>query len=257
MGNPTRLGRRPDWLVLRRVLARLITALWSAERTSKAVSPGAILVNDQAHLPQPRPEAPAESAEAQRDVHRRGFLGKFTTGAMIAGLAACYGTFFAFAGRFLFPPRPKESWLFVAHAGQIVPGQSVEFVSPAGVSVTVRRDSEADTNCPPAVADFMALSNVCPHLGCRVYWEPQNDRFFCPCHNGTFDPDGNATGGPPLAAHQHLPRYPLRLANGLLFIEMPSALVGAQSDARMTANLRTLTSQADCRRLGRDRSLGA
>ena len=173
---------------------------------------------------------------------------------MVAGLVACYGTFFAFAGRFLFPPRRKESWLFVARAGQIAPGESVEFVSPAGVSVVVRRDSKVDANRPPAVTDFMALSNICPHLGCRVSWEPQKDRFFCPCHNGTFDPDGNPTGGPPLAANQHLPRYPLRLANGLLFIEMPSALVGTQSDAQVTADLRRLTSQAQRRRLGRDRS---
>jgi Rieske Fe-S protein len=54
-----------------------------------------------------------------------------------------------------------------------------------------------------------------------VHWEAQNDRFFCPCHNGAFDRQGNATAGPPAAAGQALLRFPLRLENGLLFIEVP------------------------------------
>ena len=69
-------------------------------------------------------------------------------------------------------------------------------------------------------SDFVAFSSICPHLGCQVNWELQNDRFFCPCHNGVFDRDGNATGGPPAAAGQRLPRYPLKIENGLLFIEV-------------------------------------
>jgi phenylpropionate dioxygenase-like ring-hydroxylating dioxygenase large terminal subunit len=54
-----------------------------------------------------------------------------------------------------------------------------------------------------------------------VHWEPQNDRFFCPCHLGTFDPEGRPTGGPPLSANQSLPEYPLRVEKGLLYISMP------------------------------------
>ncbi|MBI4577262.1 MAG: Rieske 2Fe-2S domain-containing protein, partial [Planctomycetes bacterium] len=72
-----------------------------------------------------------------------------------------------------------------------------------------------------AVEDFLALSSTCPHLGCRVHWEVQNRRFFCPCHNGSFDAAGRATGGPPAEAGQSLPRYALRLEGGLLFIELP------------------------------------
>jgi Rieske Fe-S protein len=72
------------------------------------------------------------------------------------------------------------------------------------------------------VSDFIALSSTCPHLGCRVHWESPNQRFFCPCHNGTFDPQGRATGGPPKAAGQDLPRYPLKIERGLLYIEVPT-----------------------------------
>jgi Rieske Fe-S protein len=153
-------------------------------------------------------------------VRRRSFLQRLASISMLAGLALGYGTFFALAGRFLFPARRKSAWLFVARATQIAPGQSMAFASPAGLPITVKRSSSADPARAPVLDQFAALSSTCPHLGCRVHWEAHNNRFFCPCHNGTFDPDGNPTGGPPLAANQHLPRYPLRLEGGMLFIEI-------------------------------------
>ena len=41
---------------------------------------------------------------------------------------------------------------------------------------------------------FTALSLICTHLGCTV--EPDEKGFACPCHNSSFDPDGNVTHGP-------------------------------------------------------------
>jgi len=66
---------------------------------------------------------------------------------------------------------------------------------------------------------------VCPHLGCQVHWEPQNDRFFCPCHNGVFSPDGVATAGPPAEAGQSLLEYPLKVEGNLLFIEVAQSVL--------------------------------
>jgi hypothetical protein len=54
-----------------------------------------------------------------------------------------------------------------------------------------------------------------------VHWEAQNERFFCPCHNGTFDAWGVGTGGPPGDAGQSLPRYELKVDGGLLYIAVP------------------------------------
>ena len=54
-----------------------------------------------------------------------------------------------------------------------------------------------------------------------MHWEGHNDRFFCPCHNGVFDPEGNAVEGPPAEADQNLPRYALEARDGMLFIELP------------------------------------
>ncbi len=42
-----------------------------------------------------------------------------------------------------------------------------------------------------------ALSTTCTHLGCKTYWEPENDRFYCPCHEAVFDTEGNVVSGPP------------------------------------------------------------
>ena len=65
----------------------------------------------------------------------------------------------------------------------------------------------------------------------RCGWEPQNNRYFCPCHNGTFDPSGKATGGPPGDAGQSLPRYALHVQKGLLYIDVPAEQLSVPSQA--------------------------
>jgi quinol---cytochrome c reductase iron-sulfur subunit, bacillus type len=42
------------------------------------------------------------------------------------------------------------------------------------------------------------LSSICPHLGCTVPWVSDRKEFVCPCHGGTFAPDGSRISGPPL-----------------------------------------------------------
>ncbi len=171
----------------------------------------------------------SDSSQAE-DPGRRRFLahGAVATGAMAGGLALGYGMFFRCAGQYLYPADEGTAWMFVTDVASLAPGKALSFTSPTGVAVVITRRSvvpgagsqEAAADARPA-ADFLALSSVCPHLGCRVHWEPQNDRFFCPCHLGAFDADGRPTAGPPLAANQSLPQYPLLVENGLLYINMP------------------------------------
>ncbi len=151
------------------------------------------------------------------DQPRRRFLTSASGAAMAGGLLGAYGTLGVMLGRFVYPASGSaRGWLFVCTVDALAPGMAMDFTSPAGARVVVARQGTGDT-----ADDFLALSSVCPHLGCRVHWESQQDRFFCPCHNGVFDRDGNPVSGPPQAASQSLIRFPLKVENGLLYLEAP------------------------------------
>ncbi len=148
---------------------------------------------------------------------RRNFL---STALMGLGLAASYGTLATMAGRFLYPAKPTpKQWAFVAVARSIPVGSSLSYQTPKGEKVAITRHRDKGL-----VDDFIALSSTCPHLGCQVHWESQNSRFFCPCHNGTFDQFGKGTGGPPKDSQMSLPQYPLKIEKGMLFIEVAASL---------------------------------
>jgi len=148
--------------------------------------------------------------------------------AMVAGLAGGYGLFGWLSARFLLPAGgPRVRQLFVSRAIDIPTGATVLYRTPDGRTVNItRRGTSARAD------DFVALSSTCPHLGCQVHWEEQNNRYFCPCHNGTFDPSGKATGGPPGDAGLSLPRYPLTVQSGLLFIDVPGEQLSLGTQAR-------------------------
>jgi cytochrome b6-f complex iron-sulfur subunit len=162
---------------------------------------------DKKHTNSPEPET----------TNRRTFSGRLAFGAMVGGLAAGYGGMGAVAARYLFPAKPADRrWMFVTELARLKVGESLLYTAPNGAPINIARKSGAGT-----AEDFIALSSTCPHLGCRVHWEAQKKRFFCPCHNGIFDPSGKGIGGPPGDAGQNLPRYPLQIENGLLMIKVP------------------------------------
>ncbi len=63
--------------------------------------------------------------------------------------------------------------------------------------------------------DFVAMSNICTHLGCRVRWIKDQDQFFCPCHNGVFDKAGGVVSGP---VPRPLDRFEMKVEDDQLFI---------------------------------------
>ena len=157
-----------------------------------------------------------EQKKQKQEEERRKFLSTSSKALMAAGLAGGYGAFAAVAGRFLYPAKPTEKrWVFVTEEASMGVGDSLLFRGPSGEQVNVTRQGRGS-----GADDFIALSSTCPHLGCQVYWEAQNERYFCPCHNGTFDPQGTGTGGPPGDAGQSLPRYDLKVDNGMLFMSV-------------------------------------
>jgi len=63
--------------------------------------------------------------------------------------------------------------------------------------------------------DYTAMSNVCTHLGCRVRWVEDRQEFFCPCHNGVFNKEGQVVDGPP---PRPLDRFEVKLETDQLFV---------------------------------------
>ncbi len=67
-------------------------------------------------------------------------------------------------------------------------GQSKEMTDLRGKNFLLIRTGENTVK---------ALSTTCTHLGCTVYWQQDKNRFYCPCHHGIFNPDGEVVSGPP------------------------------------------------------------
>lgn len=63
--------------------------------------------------------------------------------------------------------------------------------------------------------NYVAMSNVCTHLGCRARWIAEQQIFFCPCHNGVFDKNGDVVSGPP---PRPLDRYETKVEDDVLYI---------------------------------------
>ena len=135
---------------------------------------------------------------------------------MAGGLVASYGTFAAMAGRYLYPAKPpKKRWMFVTDAGSVKKGDAVRYRIPGGEAVTIARRTEAGT-----VDDFIALSSICPHLGCRVYWDGGRNKFICPCHDGHFDAEGKPIAGPPADQGTPLTSYKVVEEGNLILLDL-------------------------------------
>ena len=63
--------------------------------------------------------------------------------------------------------------------------------------------------------DYIALSNICTHLGCRVRWITDQGQYFCPCHNAAFDKIGLVVSGPP---PRPLDRFETKVEDDQLYI---------------------------------------
>ena len=64
--------------------------------------------------------------------------------------------------------------------------------------------------------NYVVMSNICTHLGCKVRWITEKNGFFCPCHNGTFAKDGIVTGGPP---PRPLDRFESKVEDDVLYVK--------------------------------------
>ena len=75
---------------------------------------------------------------------------------------------------------------------------------------------------------YFALSQKCPHLGCRVPFCESSGRFECPCHGSVFDIAGEWITGPsPRGMDQH----PLTLEDNVLVVDTSKRINGPEHGA--------------------------
>lgn len=156
------------------------------------------------------PEGIATHGTATMD--RRAWLAKVLMGI---GLGASYGVLAIQGLLFLLPAplRPRTRRIFVGPIDRFAIGGVQPIRDLEGNEILVKR---------VASATFQAFSSTCPHLGCKVHWQDEEQRFFCPCHGGVFDAEGRGIAGPPADAGQRLFPAPLivDLPNGVVYLEV-------------------------------------
>jgi Rieske Fe-S protein len=83
-------------------------------------------------------------------------------------------------------------------------GEPRPIVALADVAVGATYLFRYPTDDDPAVLlrladrELVAFSQKCTHLGCVVYFEADEDRWHCPCHEGNFEAaTGQVISGPP------------------------------------------------------------
>jgi len=63
---------------------------------------------------------------------------------------------------------------------------------------------------------YRALSAICTHLGCILFWNEQREVIACPCHEAYFSTNGAVISGPPTSA---LEEYRLVVEDGEIYVE--------------------------------------
>jgi cytochrome b6-f complex iron-sulfur subunit len=74
-----------------------------------------------------------------------------------------------------------------------------------------------------------ALSQKCPHLGCRVPFCESSGHFECPCHGSKYDIGGEWIEGP---APRGMDRYVVKLRGDSLTVDTSKLLTGPERGAR-------------------------
>jgi cytochrome b6-f complex iron-sulfur subunit len=70
---------------------------------------------------------------------------------------------------------------------------------PVGSAMMFRFGTQPSMLIHHADGNWVALSAICSHLGCTVQFQAEQNRIYCACHGGTYDPKtgANVAGPPP------------------------------------------------------------
>jgi cytochrome b6-f complex iron-sulfur subunit len=67
-----------------------------------------------------------------------------------------------------------------------------------------------------------AVSGVCTHQGCKLWFDKSDDRLNCPCHTTSFAPDGQLLTHQLPIAPKPLPKLQVREVDGVVQVYGPS-----------------------------------
>ncbi|MCC0175879.1 ubiquinol-cytochrome c reductase iron-sulfur subunit [Waterburya agarophytonicola K14] len=69
----------------------------------------------------------------------------------------------------------------------------------------------------PINADkLIAVNPTCPHAGCAVTWESDQQKFLCPCHDSEFSSSGEVLEAP---ATEPLTRYEVKVEGDSILVK--------------------------------------
>ncbi|MGQ9593474.1 MAG: QcrA and Rieske domain-containing protein [Anaerolineae bacterium] len=157
---------------------------------------------DEHSMAEARGNAPEEASTLEKLIRRRDLL--LAAWAAVGAVAAA--ELVGITLRFL-SPREGEGNL----GGKVVAGRVEDF--PPGTVTYIRQGRFFLVRLKSA---FLALYQVCTHLGCAVLWNDQVGRFECPCHGAVFNTKGEVLAGPP---PRPLDYFPVEVVNGTVVVD--------------------------------------
>lgn len=114
-----------------------------------------------------------------------------------------------------FTLKSKDSYLPEQAAGEYVWGIKVASAAAfmkARTDITKPTLPFVDGDYDVVNMNFVIMSPICPHLGCRPIWNGDANRFQCPCHGSQFSLEGEHLAGP---APRGMDPLPLKEQDGV------------------------------------------
>jgi cytochrome b6-f complex iron-sulfur subunit len=103
------------------------------------------------------------------------------------------------------------TWQRVAASSDVPDGGMHPFDLGSVVGFVRRVDGKAE-----------AISGVCTHQGCRLWFDAPSDRLRCPCHTTSFSPAGQVLTHQLPISPKPLPRLEVREIDGVIEVYAPS-----------------------------------
>jgi Rieske Fe-S protein len=169
------------------------------DREQLTVAPDGVALDEQPKWRQDFPiDWPQDHYVSRRD---------FTKFMVLTSLAFTVGQFWIVIQNFLRSRRGELPLQKIANVEDVAVGGAVSFAYPElhDSCLLLRTDEKT----------FTAFSQKCTHLSCAVVPQPEKGRFFCPCHDGSFDlTSGTPIAGPP---RRPLPKIKLEVRSGAVY----------------------------------------